>query len=91
MTNGSRLRSPGWPSILGALSVLLTLEFWTHLLVPFFRDNVPSPFWPTGALVELLVSALLATVAAIRGPRIWWVAVFCAVATLGFLLNGFRG
>ena len=69
----------------GALSVLLTLEFWLHMLVPFLREKVRFPFWPTGAAIDLLLAALLAVLAAIRGSRIWWGVVFCAVATLGFL------
>jgi hypothetical protein len=77
--------NPTWTSFVGVISVLLTLEFWVHLLVPFLRQSVPYPFWPTGATSALLVSALLALLAAIRGSRLWWVAVFCAAITLAFL------
>ncbi len=86
MTGETRFTNPAWPSVLGILSVLLTMEFWLHMFVPFLRRDVPFPFWPTGAAVELLLSALLAALAAIRGSRAWWAAVFCAAGTLGFLL-----
>lgn len=80
-----RFTNPVWPSVFGALSVLLTVEFWVHMLVPFLRRKVAFPFWPTGAAVELSLSSLLALVAAIRGSRAWWAAVFFAAGTLGFL------
>jgi hypothetical protein len=91
MSKASRVSRPTWTLVLGVLSVLLTLEFWVHYLVPFMRINVRFPFWPTGAFVELLLSALLATLAAICGSRLWWGVVPCAVATLAFLLHGFAG
>jgi hypothetical protein len=80
-----------WSLVLGVLSVLLTMEFWIDLLVPYMRENVPFPFWPEGAFAELLLAALLASVAAILGSRLWWSAAACAVATLLFLLHGFAG
>lgn len=78
--------NPAWTAVLGTLSVLLVLEFWLHLLVPFLRQNVRFPYWPSGAAIELLIAALLAMLSAIRGSRFWWVVSFCAVASMVFLL-----
>ena len=91
MNRDSKVASPGWTPVVGSLSVLLTLEFWLHMLVPFFRQNVRFPLWPTGAIVELLLSLLLASLAAIRGSRIWWLSALCAAGTLGFLIFLFGG
>jgi hypothetical protein len=82
---GLRSRSTVWSSVFGMLSVMLILEFWVHLLVPFLRQNLRFPFWPASAAVELFVSALLAATAAIRGSRIWWSAMFLATGTVAFL------
>jgi hypothetical protein len=69
----------------------MTMEFWIHLLVLHMREKVRFPFWPVVAFVELLLAALLALLAAIRGSRLWWSAAVCAVPTLFFLLHGFAG
>lgn len=84
----SKLR---WTSVPGALSVLLTLEFWVHMLVPFMRKNVRFPFWPYGAFIELLIAAFLAALAAIFGSRLWWVVVLGAIGTVAVLLSMFAG
>jgi len=91
MSEASRVSRPTWTLVLGVLSVLLVLEFWVHTLVPFMRQNVRFPFWPAGAFIELLLAALLAALAAIRGSRLWWSVVPCALATLVFLLHMFAG
>lgn len=91
MSQNLSRRSPVWTLVLGVFSVLLTLEFWLHLVVPFMRTRVPFPFWPTSAFIELLLSALLAAIAAIFGSRIWWVVVFFAGAGLCILLFAFSG
>jgi hypothetical protein len=89
MSEAPRVSRQTWTLVLGVLSALLTLEFWVHFLVPFMRANVPFPFWPTGAFVELSLATLLAATAAIRGSKLWWSIVVCAVATLLFLLHLF--
>jgi hypothetical protein len=91
MSQAATRSNPIWALVPGGVSVLLTLEFWTHLLVPFLRTRVRFPFWPTGAIIELLASALLAALAAIRGARTWWIVVFYACASLCFLLFMFGG
>jgi hypothetical protein len=78
--------NPPWTAVLGTLSVLLVLEFWLHLLVPFLRQNVRFPYWPSGAAIELLIAALLAMLSAVQGSRFWWIVFFCAVASMVFLL-----
>jgi hypothetical protein len=82
---------PDLPSLFGVLSVLLTVEFWVHMLVPFARRKIPFPYWPTAAFVELSFSLLLGLIAAIRGRRFWWAAAVAAVGTLGFFFFLFRG
>jgi hypothetical protein len=91
MNEESRASRPTWTFVLGPLSILLMLEFWVHTLVPFMRENVRFPFWPTGAFVEVLLAALLSALAAIHGSRLWWAIVLCALATLVFLLRMFAG
>jgi hypothetical protein len=86
MNAASYLKNPRWTLVLGLLSVLMTMEFWLHMLVPFLRERVRFPFWPAGAAVELLVSTLFAVLAATRGSRAWWIAACGAAASLGFLL-----
>jgi len=91
MSEASQVSRPAWTSVLGVLSVLLTLEFWVHALVPFMRERVRFPFWPAGAFIELLLAVLLAALAAIRGSKLWWAVALCAVGTLAFLLHMFAG
>jgi len=91
MSQAATRPNPIWTIVLGVISILLTLEFWFHLLVPLLRTRVRFPFWPTGAFIELLASAFLAALAAIRGARTWWIVVACACASLCFLLFMFSG
>lgn len=78
--------APMWTSILGALSILPILEFWAHLLIPYLRNHVQYPWWPTSAVFVLLSSAVLAAIAAVRGLRVWWLSAAFALGALGFLL-----
>lgn len=91
MSRSATRPNPNWTLVLGVISILLTLEFWVHLLVPFLRMRVRFPFWPTGAFIELMFSAFLAALAAIRGARTWWILVACACASLCFLVFMFGG
>ncbi len=91
MNRATQPTNPTWSFILGSVSIVLTVEFWLHLLVPSLRRRIPFPFWPTGAFIDLSVSGLLAVLAAMRGSRFWWIAAVCAVGTLAFLFAGFRG
>jgi len=73
-------------TLTGTVSALLTSEFWIHLSVPFLRQKVRFPMWPTGAAIELLVAAGFGAIAAVRGSRLWWISVICALFSLGFLI-----
>ena len=72
--------------VFGVVSVLLLLEFWIHLLVPFVRGRVPFPLWPWSAMVELVLAALMAGIAAVRRPRLWWFVSGGALMSFGFLV-----
>jgi len=84
------LTNPGHPStytasVLGSFSLLLTAEFWVHLLVPYLREHLRFPPWPTGEVVDLVLAAVLAGLAARHGSQIWWLGVVGAIMTLGFM------
>ena len=91
MAEVSRFRNPVRPAVFGAASVLLMLEFWLHVFVPFWRENVRTPLWPWGALIELSLSAIFGVFASVRGSRLWWVVVLCAAESIGFLFFALSG
>lgn len=91
MSQGATRPNPTWTVVLGVISILLTLEFWLHLVVPFLRTKVRFPFWPAGAFIELIASALFAALSAMRGARFWWIVAICACASLCVLVFMFRG
>jgi hypothetical protein len=91
VSRSSQPASPVWTKFIGAISMLLILEFWVHMLVPYLRRNVPYPWWPTGTIIDLTLSTVLAGVAATRGSRLWWASAACAVGTLVLLIAMFAG
>jgi hypothetical protein len=84
-------KKPTWTYVAGAVSSLLGLEFWLHLLVPYLRWHVPFPFWPQGALIDLILALILGCAAAIKGSRFWWAACLVSLLGLSFLLFAFSG
>jgi hypothetical protein len=80
--------TPKWTIVPGLLGMLLVLEFWVHALVPFVRKNVPFPFWPVGAIVDMVLSTVFSALAAIRGSRIWWISCFLSLSALALILIG---
>ena len=69
----------------GIASIVLTAEFWLHILVPYLRENVPYHWWPELAFVQLSLAGFFGIVAGIRGSRIWFLVGSLGLLTLVFI------
>ena len=69
-----------WTTLLGLLSVLLTLLFWLLAAIST-RTRVHYPGELAGVMTSLLAAIILAGIAAARGSKWWLVAVVAALGT----------
>ena len=70
-----------WTSAMGLLSVLITCLFWL-LVALSLKHEVHYPGELMGVMITQLIGLALSVVAAIKGSRLWFLAVAASLGTV---------